>query len=866
MAEAISTNSQSGLPPSIVAAEQRTREFMAQSKWRKAREQVKPLVKLDRARFLPLLIEANMGLAREMIAKGHVAEARQVLAYLATIAPREQLVGLEVDILSRSDDCKDFIGQFATVLLAPAGNLAEPERVRLADQVVLAFAPLPAGHPAETILGPQLRGIQEGLQAVSHQEWDRVSEWLRAIPHRSPFSHWAVFIKGLAAFHNGDTERATRFLSSLPAESVPAKASRSYRLLTNETELPLNKPRLAEAILEGACRLAIAPGMAGLLLRAEQLWQEGCHGDSYRVLRNSIPQFPGDGADWLGSVTEFYFQAPYGMSFTQRHDYLDFLRNLLSRSSAKNPIEEMQMLRLFALSEDPDTSSSDLLTHWERFLCLHEQVRQSSPQLKSIAYTWLGQKLACSRSSASFGMLLHPNRLWDAEGACDCLEKAKQLDPLNLPAQLQLAKVYEVLNRKSERNRLLDEMAKQFPEEKLVLLENARGCIERKAFTKALELLERTRQVDQLDPTVLELLVSTRWQLARQHFQQYRLDKARQTLAPIAGLLTDQATDLERSRWTAWLRQGLLERLQGDAAQGEALLDRARAASPHAAGFLLFAHLNHRVYAPPANSPFLAELKAELARKPSVTQGILLLRIFRYWNSTPDKQPWDAELAMLRKYLKAAAKGLCSRAEAKEIVELCETGEFVDSADAFIRARLRLDPKDPLFRLFQRTIKPIWEHDEDEDRRQLKSILEEAQRRGEQEVIQKLQGLIRNINHPPPMPKGWGDFDLVEPDDGDPPLEFDDGLPDNLMGDFSDFSELMDLIANASESDIRRLKQTRPKGVPAFVFDMLLDSAKKGGVPMPLLPLPIPRPKPQPPTPRIPRRPPEDDPNQSRLF
>ena len=157
MAEAISTNSQSGLPPSIVAAEQRTREFMAQSKWRKAREQVKPLVKLDRARFLPLLIEANMGLAREMIAKGHVAEARQVLAYLATIAPREQLVGLEVDILSRSDDCKDFIGQFATVLLAPAGNLAEPERVRLADQVVLAFAPLPAGHPAETILGPQLR-------------------------------------------------------------------------------------------------------------------------------------------------------------------------------------------------------------------------------------------------------------------------------------------------------------------------------------------------------------------------------------------------------------------------------------------------------------------------------------------------------------------------------------------------------------------------------------------------------------------------------------------------------------------------------------------------------------------------------------
>ena len=400
-----------------------------------------------------------MGLAREMVSKGHIPEARQVLAYLTTIAPREQLVGLEVDILGRSDDSKDFLDKFATVLIAPAGNLAEAERVRLADQVVLAFGSLPAGHPAEVSLGPQLRGIHEALQAVSRQEWDRVPEWLRTIPHRSPFSHWAVFIKGLVAFHNGDTERATRFLSSLPAESVPAKASRSYLLLTNGTELPLNKPRLAEVILEGACRLAIQPGVAGLLLRAEQLWQAGGHGDSYRVLRNSIGQFPSDGADWLGSVSEFYFQAPFGMSLTQREDYLEFFHDLLSRSAAKNPFEEMQMLRLFALNEEPDASSSDLRSHWEGFLSIHEQVRKSSSCFKSIAYTWLGQKLARSLGASSFGMRPGTDRLWDAEGACDCLEKAKQLDPQNLPAHLQLAKVYEVLNRKSERNHLLDEMA-----------------------------------------------------------------------------------------------------------------------------------------------------------------------------------------------------------------------------------------------------------------------------------------------------------------------------------------------------------------------------------------------------------------------
>lgn len=862
MAEAISISSQSGLPPSLVAAEQRTREYLAQSKWRKAREQIKPLVKLDRARFLPLLIEANMGLAREMVAKGQVAEARQVLAYLTTIAPREQLVGLEVDIPSRSDDRKDFLGKFATMLIAPAGNLAEAERVRLADQVVLAFASLPAGHPAETSLGPQLRGIHEALQAVSRQEWDRVPEWLRTIPHRSPLSHWAVFVKGLAAFHNGDTERATRFLSSLPAESVPAKASRSYLLLANGTELPLNKPRLAEGILEGACRLAIQPGVAGLLLRAEQLWQAGCHGDSYRVLRNSIGQFPSDGADWLGSVSEFYFQAPYGMSFEQRDDYLEFFDGLLSRGAAKNRIEEMQMLRLFALTEDPDTSSLDLRSHWERFLSIHEQVRQSSSHLKSIAYTWLGQKLARSLGSSSFGMRSGTDRLWDAEGACACLEKAKQLDPQNLPAHLQLAKVYEVLNRKSERNRLLDEMAEQFPEEKLVLLENARGCIERKAFTKALELLERARSVDQLDPAALELMVGTRRQLARQHFQQGRLDKARRTLEPLEGLLTDLAEDLQRSRWTAWLRQGLLERLHGDGAQGQALLDRARAASPHAAGFLLFAHLTHRVYARQADSPFLAELRAELARQPSATQGVLLLRIFRYWDSAPDKQPWGVESGMLRKYLKAAAKGPCSRAEAKGIVVLCGPGAFEDSASAFIRARLRHDPEDPLFRLFKHMLKPVWVFKSDESRGQLKAILEEAQRRGEQELIPKLQGLIRSLDYPPPLPMPPNHIDFEGEDDWEAPPEFEDGLPANLMGGFPELAEILIMLANASESDIREFKKSRPKDMPESVVDMLLESAKKGGLPKPFPPLP----KPRPPAPQVPRSPPQEDPNQGKLF
>ena len=70
-----------------------------------------------------------------------------------------------------------------------------------------------------------------------------------ALPHRSVVSHWAVFIKGIAAFHTGEIERAGKFLRSLPADSVPGKAARAYLLLAKGAGAALAP--LPAAVLEG---------------------------------------------------------------------------------------------------------------------------------------------------------------------------------------------------------------------------------------------------------------------------------------------------------------------------------------------------------------------------------------------------------------------------------------------------------------------------------------------------------------------------------------------------------------------------------------------------------------------------------------
>ena len=78
------------------------RADLAAGRWRRARDAFKELRKCDRATFEPLLIEANIGLARSMLDKGLVSEAQQVHAYLKTFAPAEIVAALSTEITARS--------------------------------------------------------------------------------------------------------------------------------------------------------------------------------------------------------------------------------------------------------------------------------------------------------------------------------------------------------------------------------------------------------------------------------------------------------------------------------------------------------------------------------------------------------------------------------------------------------------------------------------------------------------------------------------------------------------------------------------------------------------------------------------------
>jgi tetratricopeptide (TPR) repeat protein len=841
--------------PTLLPAEpeQRIRELLAQGKWRKARDEAKPLAKADKARYLPLLIQANLGLARDMTAKGQISEAHQVLAYLATIAPPEQIRALDLEVAGPTPQALDRLTERMALLADPAGKLPEEERLRHADQVVLAFAVPPMDNPAQEALAGDVRAIHAALEAVSAGQSQRAPELLRPISHRSPFSHWAAFARGVAAFHTADLDRAARFFDALPPKSVPGKAGLAYQVLSGRTSLLKDKPRLAELATQATGRLLGQPHLGKALIEADRQWREGQHVKSYCTVREALPEFPAADDGPLGTLSEFYFQAPHTMSFDDREDYLDFFAEMLADGGAKGKIEEMRSRRLLAL-EHADEVPGKVKSNWEGFILAHEALYGPNRRLASMAYTRLGKELSMTRSDPGpFGP--HPGRarLRDAKGARESLLKAIELDPGNLPAYLQLSAIYGALNQRSERNRLLDHMVKRFPEEKQVLLEAAAGCFLRKAFIKGLEYLAHARRLDRLDPHIPEVAIQAHRSLARQQFQKAQLAKARQTLAATNEFLTDEVGDLRRSRWTALVWAGVLEQLFGDTDRGQESLERGRALGPFAGAFLLFTHLVHRCLSPVRSfsSPFLPALRDELRpnaprgwallpflkpnrerekQAPTIADSALLAQILRLFEHDPQKPALTQEVQLLREYLNAAIKQPFTRPEALALSNALDIGVFREQVSQLAKAMLRRDPADPLFSFMDFTLGAPWALGPEAKRQKLQSILDEARRRGDSETARSVQHTLKDLSEPPLPPSPFPDEpDFEDEEDDDFEDDFDDsGPPHFSFKEAEQIEAIMEDLAHASKDEIRRLRNTVFKGMPPFIVDALVKAAKTG--------------------------------------
>jgi hypothetical protein len=823
---------QSSQGTGMSSEERKILDLLSQERWRKARDEAKPLVKTDRGRYLPLLIKANVGLTRAMLAKGQNSEARQVIAYLKTIAPRAAWEALDAESAVASGDYAPAVSTWARLLTQADSRLSESEKRRLADQLVIAFEPVAPEATGVDGLAAELAAIRKALDHISAEQYALASESLRPLGSNSVFRHWKLYIKGLAAFYTGDNAKAARMMTELPPDSVTARAAAPYLYWLDPRGRRLQD--MPEPALQILARFSGCAESAASIAKAERLWQEDKPQEMYILLRNGLEGFPSERLDWIGALSEFSLHCPSIMPRDKSGSYLSFLEKL--ESTTKSLRERKMLLRVLCL--DFEASNPVYLQEdWEHFLQIRERLDGPNAGLSSAGYEWLGSVLLGVDTLKSFGLAPGLRAAWrpaNGQAAARALEKSVQLDPANFSAHLMLVHLYDRLKRHRERNRLLDEMTGRFPEEKSVLILAGNRCIDRKAYVKGLSYLTRALEHDRLDPAIPEAIVIGRLRYALEQYRRGRTAEARITLEEAEGFAVERHDDFVRSRWCMLLRQGVLEQIYGDPALAEKLVAASRRASPSVEAFLLFGHILSRLYerARIEADPFAGEFRAGLLRHATAGRAILLVCIYEFWRSRRGAPPLDLARSLIREYLTASARGPFSRAEASDLIErIPDTSPFEAERRQFIKSVLKKDRRDPLFRLYDYRDRNWGFENTESSRHRLENIMKDAVLRKDEAAIQAIRRELQALDAALPEPfagdqEDWEDIDFEDEEDFDAEDMLDQILSSLSPDERGACRELADMLINASDREVRKIQKMKPKGVPQVFFDLFLDAVR----------------------------------------
>ncbi len=511
----------------IEQLEARAAENLEAGNPRQAVKDARKLCGHDRERYESLLRRAGVALVDSLLLNGKVSQARTVFASLGNLPPTPECDALTVRLARETGDFAAAAEAAARLLTTAAsddgGDSDGDDRSPLlpADVLVLSFAEFPpsqaAAHP---VPAAELRQVHRALALICEQSYDEALAAVRGLGRHSPFAHWRLFVKGLAAFYRGEDDKARQAFERLPEMgSWLADAASPFLLLL----LPVDDAhcrQLAkdEERLRAACRLAGRSELAEVLPRANYLWMTGRYRDSFRFLRRSRIGFPAETPDVIGSLTRFYYNAAFLLEDEAGERYVDFLFEEAEKSRGKNPTLMLRGIRLVALfSEGFDGEEEAVFSIWQDFLFCYQTSCGRNPRLASLVYAHVGELFARTEEAQTginpFLLLGLPDPVGEQryilnpEMAEKCFQSAVKEDEWNRLAWLSLLNLYDQAGWKSKRNRLLDEIVKRFPDDKAVLVRAGAGCCDRGAWDKGRKYYRRALDLDQRDRALQERFI-----------------------------------------------------------------------------------------------------------------------------------------------------------------------------------------------------------------------------------------------------------------------------------------------------------------------------------------------------------------------
>ncbi|MEY5009694.1 MAG: hypothetical protein RLZZ253_833 [Verrucomicrobiota bacterium] len=840
----------------------------------------KELCKKDRARFLPLLIEANVGLAREMHARHLFQDAESVLAYLKGICAPELWEQLRAELSQKPtppamveaarpsvqppppaqpvDPHAKLATHWPTVLeaahLCATDQTVSPAHWVAVDSVVTTFIAPPPQDPETPAfrVAEELELVQNACAAAGEGRWDDLQNLLRNLARNSPFQHWRMFLRGVRHHFLHQPQQAQRCFAQLPTAGGLVRAAAA---IAGSAAVPENKVQ-APSKARAEWWLAVTGHPLSLVPAIEEAQAAWVKAHVYRSLEALQKGF---GKDFRGPHPELgcllltSLLPPLNHSSKIEEDRRTEWIGILTRRSkfADRPVILACILRFMILLEAEELPASDLVREWVYLHNLHIQIHGKNPVRESIGWLWLAEQLMQPPDYPVFSRLKRePFRSQPL--ALKALNRALESDPTYEAAHLALLHFHTASGDDSKRNRLLDELVEKFPGNKRVLLQAGSLAAERKAFSKALPYLRAALQLDPLDR-------STRIALAEALYSQaHELHKKRRAADAVWAELeslsrnTPGETSLTLSLWSQRLQRAALEQNQEMAAEA---VQRA----PHPVLALFLERILTQIHDNPQRTNWLESWNQHLKEAPDwrtmtalvgTAEGARKLKGYGHSDSALSSE-------LLHKILKAAFQthahtdpdGLLSFTQ--KVISVCwPEDRIVDHWPYPIRLRSQIrtllrpyskNPKSPHHLCLASMMVEVafceFEPSASFDKK-LADIVASAEKNGPSSVLEAARGLSKKIERIRENPPDFDDDTEFDQDpDFNPKYQFKPPPPPppaprpsrkNPKFSVSAFAKrLAEAVEENDTSAIEQMREeARKEGIPDGAFERLLLTLK----------------------------------------
>lgn len=577
--------------------------------WRKARDAAKELCKRDRKTYLDLLIEANAGLAREMTQKGLVKDAETVINHLANFAPPELIRSLRQDLTapaaakaSPAEGATAAAACWETVLQAHRLLESDPDATICAagnaavDLLATdTFSPVVSeDDPCATRLAAELAAVRAACAATGEGHWDIARDTLRALPRRSVFRHWRMFLRGARCVFEVDFKTARQCFADLPTTGALARAARSLA-----PDLAAGGPAAPPA-----ARVALDLASTGHpaawakpLLDANTALKQRDRLKAFATLAHGLKgRFPSTDVDFPAMLTDLI--VPFHSSMNaDDSDQADFMMDKLLERGGGTQQQRAELhlaaSRAMCVAEASSMPPLTLKRYWETVIDHFNERHGRDVFRDSLARQWLGQTLLDhleQDAARAFGGPGDPALVRAAKAS---LEAAAKLDPANESACVSLVRLLDLQGDTKARILLLESLVKRFPANKEFLVQSGKLASERKAYGKALSAFRPALAIDPLDKSIKTEMACVLIRLAKDRRTKNR--PAEDLWDELDRIAEDRPglDHLQITRWLIRLRKSLFETDPQASAQAR---EDARRTSPSAIEFASAEHSLALVY------------------------------------------------------------------------------------------------------------------------------------------------------------------------------------------------------------------------------------------------------------------------------